>query len=107
MSKLSDGDLPIEPNSSAADNRASHRRRTLKRGRLVLADRSTVDCTIRDMSDGGARLVFGDAFALPESFRFMNVSENTVRLARLEWQHGREAGISFIGPEEPTLTHSL
>jgi len=99
-----DDDTPIEPKPESRD---VHRQRTLKRGRALLEDRSTIDCTIRDISAGGARLIFGDAFALPENFRLVNVSSNTIRPVHLQWQRGKEAGIAFTGPEEPTLTHNL
>jgi len=87
------------------DHRDVHRQRTLKGARVVLEDRSTIDCTIRDISKGGARLVFGDAFKLPETFRLINLTANTIAPVRLQWQRGKEAGVSFEGPEEPAHSH--
>lgn len=106
MSEPNDGRPPnTEP--AEDEHRDLHRQRTLKRARAVLADRSTIDCTIRDISESGAHLVFGDAFELPETFRLIIVTSNTIVPVHLEWQRGKEAGIAFTGPEEPSLTHNL
>jgi hypothetical protein len=84
-----------------AHNRGDHRQRTLKAARVVLTDFSTIDCTIRDISKGGARLVFGDAFTLPQEFRLLLVSTNMIVPAKLLWQRAKQAGVAFTGPEEP------
>jgi hypothetical protein len=85
-----------------AHNRGDHRQRTLKAARVLLSDDfSTIDCAIRDISKGGARLVFGDAFSLPQEFRLLLVSSNTIVPAKLLWQRAKQAGVAFTGPEEP------
>jgi hypothetical protein len=89
------------PDDGGAHHRSSHRQRTLKAAKVILTDWTTMDCTIRDISAGGARLVFGDAFTLPEEFRLLIVSSNTIFPARLLWQRGLTAGVGFTGPEEP------
>ena len=105
------GDEPIEPQVSAPvddggeHHRSAHRKRTLKAAKVVLTDWTTIDCTIRDISATGARLVFGDAFALPEEFRMIVVMTNTIVPVRLLWQRGLTAGVSFTGPEEPAIHH--
>ncbi len=82
-------------------SRSDHRQRTLKQARALLSDRTTVDCMVRDMSKGGARLSFADAFALPEEFRVLFVSSNTVVPVKLLWQRGQNVGVGFTGPEQP------
>ena len=106
MSDPNNADKPLEPNTDG-EHRGVHRQRTLKRARAVLSDRSTIDCTIRDISQGGAHLIFGDAFSLPETFRLLIVMSNTITPVRLQWQRGMEAGIAFTGPEEPAHNHGL
>ncbi len=97
---------PDAPEAAKTDeHRGVHRQRTLKGARVVLEDRSTIDCTIRDISKGGARLVFGDAFKLPETFRLINLTAKTITPVRLQWQRRMEAGVSFDGPEEPAHAH--
>jgi hypothetical protein len=100
---------PAAPDASSAGdggahNRGDHRQRTLKAARVLLSDSSTVDCTIRDISKGGARLVFGDAFTLPQEFRLLLVSSNTIAPVKLLWQRAKQAGVAFTGPEEPAHT---
>ena len=82
-------------------HRSAHRQRTLKAAKAVLSDWTTIDCTIRDISEGGARLVFGDAFTLPQEFRLLLVSSNTIVPVKLLWQRAKQAGVGFTGPEEP------
>ncbi len=102
-------ETPVEPAGAASgggEHRLVHRQRTLKRARVLLDDdRSTFDCTIRDMNAGGARLVFGDFVKLPEIFRLMNLTADTITPVHLQWQRGLEAGVAFAGPEEPSHKH--
>jgi hypothetical protein len=100
------GDRPAEPpvpaeHDEGEHHRSAHRQRTLKAAKVVLTDWTTIDCTIRDISATGARLVFGDAFKLPEEFRVLTVMTNAIVPVRLLWQRGLTAGVAFAGPEEP------
>jgi hypothetical protein len=103
MASASNGDKPAggTPPDDGAHHRSSHRQRTLKAAKVVLTDWTMIDCTIRDISEGGARLVFGDAFSLPEEFRLLIVSTNMIVPVKLLWQRGLNAGVGFTGPEEP------
>jgi hypothetical protein len=80
------------------ENRRSIRRRTLKEGKVVLSDWSVIDCLIRDMSEGGARLEFGGPTELPHEFRLLIVSTNTIIPAALAWHRGQAVGVRFTGP---------
>ena len=84
-----------------ADKRRSPRRRQLKDGKVVLSNWTTVDCTIRDVSDGGVRLTFGGPTGLPEMFKLLFVSGHCMRDVRTVWQKGLSAGLEFTGPEYP------
>ena len=94
-----------EPNAAAtstgAEQRRARRQRALKAAKIVLSDWTTIDCTIRDLNEEGARLVFAGATSLPPEFRVISVAGNTIRPARLLWQRGLAAGVAFAGPEEP------
>jgi len=83
------------------DHRGSERRRALKGAKVVLNDWSTIDCTIRNLSDGGARLEFGDLTTLPEEFRILITSENTLVPVRRAWVRGNAVGVEFTGPPKP------
>jgi len=79
------------------DNKCiSPRNRVLKSAKIVhLSNWSLVDCTIRDISDTGAKLIIGDQFAVPNEFRFLISSENTIRNAKVVWRRGDMIGITF------------
>jgi hypothetical protein len=105
MPYASDGETPVERKAAAPDDgahkRSAHRQRTLKQAKILLTDWTTIDCTVRDISEGGAHLVFGDAFVPPEEFRLMLISSNTIVPVRLLWQRGLNVGVAFTGPQEP------
>ncbi len=51
------------------DKRKIPRRRVLKEGKIVYADGLRVlDCTIRDISEQGARLLIANTVGLPDTF---------------------------------------
>ena len=85
---------------SGSEHRRTRRQRTLKQGKVVLSDWTTLDCTIRDINAEGAKIVLGGATSLPPEFRLISVVSNTIVPVRLEWQRGLSAGVAFAGPEE-------
>ncbi len=99
-----DKGLSAAPAKDDGEHRNTHRKRTLKQARAVLSDWTAMDCKLRDMSDSGARLVFGNLVSLPQEFRLHNVSDGTITPVRLRWQRGLEAGVTFDGPAEPIHT---
>ena len=83
------------------ERRAYVRHRVLKEAKVVLHDWSTIDCTMRNQAEGGARLDFSDPVALPERFDILVVSSNTLVPAERIWERGRTVGIKYAGPERP------
>lgn len=81
----------------ADDNkRIAPRNKVLKGAKIVhLSNWSLADCTIRDLSETGAKLIVGDQVAVPNEFRFLITSENTIRNARVVWRRGDMVGITF------------
>jgi hypothetical protein len=56
----------------SADNRKSPRRRVLKAGLIAFNNRhSTLQCTVRDMSGGGARLLTAGSINAPDTFELI------------------------------------
>jgi hypothetical protein len=100
MQNLGDNDQVGAAAADDGDNRSAHRRRTLKKARVVLSDSTVVDCELRDVSDAGAHLVFGGPVSLPETFRLYNVSDGLLAPAELKWQRGLEAGVTLTGAWE-------
>ena len=82
------------------EKRESPRIRALKEGKAVLSDWTAIDCTIRDLAKGGARLKFGAPTKLPEEFRLLYVSSNVIVPVRVVWNRGESLGVSFSGPPE-------
>ncbi|MGH6925550.1 MAG: PilZ domain-containing protein [Propylenella sp.] len=80
------------------EHRDAHRRRALKAGKVVLSDWKVIDCLIRDISEGGARLEFGAPMDLPASFRVLITSLNLLVPAAPAWQRGVSVGVRFTGP---------
>ncbi|CAN7148159.1 PilZ domain-containing protein [Phenylobacterium sp. LjRoot219] len=53
------------------------------------------DCTLRDLSVGGARIEIPAAYELPRRLYFAHKNEPAIYLAVLKWQRGGAAGIAF------------
>ena len=57
------GDLAMDEHD---DQRSSKRRRTVLTGKVLFNNRASVfDCTVRDLSDTGARITLADVSVLP------------------------------------------
>ena len=82
----------------ATEKRAQVRRSILQRARIELTDGSVVrECTMVDVSAGGARLILTTADPLPRQF-FLVLSYDGMlrRQCSLVWQTGKKAGVQFI-----------
>jgi hypothetical protein len=85
----------------SAENRKYPRRRVLKSGVVIFNNRhSTMDCTVRNLSEGGALLVFARPPTLPDRFslRFEDGSEFPCRKA---WQSAMSIGVAFLNVGAP------
>lgn len=63
----------------------------------MFTDWVSVDCIVRDISPGGARLEFLEPVNLPKEFRLYIVSADLTLPAAGVWQRRNEAGIRFTG----------
>lgn len=76
------------------EKRKSPRVRTFKGGRLVFNDgRSTLDCVVRNISEGGAKLSFNQVAAIPDVFDI--TIDGTSRPCRIVWRKSLDVGVSF------------
>jgi PilZ domain len=76
--------------------RSSARARVLKGAKIVTMNQwSVIDCTVRDLSETGAKLVCGDPIAVPNEFRFLLPTENTIRTAKVVWRRETLIGVEF------------
>lgn len=86
--------------STPTDQRAHRRMKTLFKGSIVADRRLTnVDCTIRDLSEGGARIEFSDPCNLPKEFELTIPGKNASYWARTTWRDGLRFGVAFFDRE--------
>lgn len=78
------------------DNRSLHRNRTLKGGRIVTNDgHSTFDCTIRNLSEGGAKLAVTSIIGLPQRFA-LALQDGRHFNCEMVWHTESEVGVKFL-----------
>ncbi len=84
------------------DKRGRLRKRVLKGGTIVFNNRaSTLSCTVRDMSDTGARLRVPKGQVVPSQFDLMVEVDGLEVPCTVAWRRGEEVGVSFDSP--PTV----
>lgn len=87
------------------DRRHEPRHRVLKGGTLTFnKGYGALECVVRNLSAGGARLQFGDTAAVPPRF-FLRVSgEGAGHPAHIRWRTLTDIGVAFeadAGPQAP------
>ncbi len=79
-----------------AERRAAQRRTTLKGGRIAFnAGRSTVDCTVRNLSSKGAKLVVNSVVGVPDTFDLV-LADHSKQACRVTWRSLKELGVVFV-----------
>lgn len=82
---------------SVTDRRVEHRRRTYLGAQVIFNRRLNVyDCLVRDMSEGGAKLVFAAPAMLPASFEIVVNTSGDSKQAEVKWRSKLAAGVSFV-----------
>lgn len=80
------------------EKRHSERRRTYKGGQIVFNHgRSVIDCTIKNMSRGGAALNVESALGIPNEFILVVSSGNVRKACRVAWKTETLIGVAFLG----------
>ncbi|MCG7393105.1 PilZ domain-containing protein [Microvirga sp. ACRRW] len=81
--------------------RASPRTRTLLEGLIVYNNRlSRMECTVRDLSETGACLVFSQPVKVPREFELQIPKRKLTRRAQIMWYDGRHHGVMFLDADE-------
>jgi hypothetical protein len=81
---------------AGGEKRDTRRRRIVSFGLLVPGDSHPgLDCTVRDISDDGARIGFARGVPLPERFWLIDVRARTAHDASVAWRDELEAGLNF------------
>ena len=77
------------------EHRAQQRRPTLKGGRIVFnSGRSTIDCTVRNLSRDGAKLQVASVVGIPDTFDLL-LPNTTRQPCRVAWRKVKEVGVVF------------
>jgi len=78
------------------DRRMAQRSRALLAGKLIVGNGAmSSDCTIRDMTDGGARIRISHAVGLPKAVMLLVIKDGLVFEANVAWRRGDELGLEF------------
>ena len=86
----------------ARNRRRDVRVRTLKQGRICLNYlQSTIDCTIRNLSAGGAHLRLPAPIAIPEYFDLKITEGGAPRRVRKCWHINIDMGVEFVDGKDP------
>jgi hypothetical protein len=78
------------------ERRKATRKRSFLKGTVYYNHRhSSMECTIRDLSDYGGRLQFPTPVTLPDSLELDIAARDRTLRATVRWRKGDEVGISF------------
>ena len=78
------------------ERRLSARKRSLLQGRVYYNHRrATVDCLVRDISEQGAKLVFGEAAAIPDVIELYLPGREELHRVVVQWRKDNEMGVDF------------
>jgi hypothetical protein len=83
-----------------ADRRASVRKKVMRPARVLVNERqSLIDCTILDLSDGGAKLEFASRPMLPRTFD-LQMQSGAIHRCEVRWAKDNFFGVRFLGENE-------
>lgn len=78
------------------ERRKSTRNRSLLGARVVFNARSsTMSCTVKNYSEDGALLKFGETPYVPDMIEIILDNRNTLMPAQIVWRKGATVGIAF------------
>ena len=77
------------------EKRAAPRHRVLKRGTLALSSGGGLDCTVRNLSQNGARIEIASPVGVPEVFTLVIEADHFMRPCRSVWSSEKQIGVAF------------
>jgi hypothetical protein len=81
---------------NVVERRKVDRRRCLLGAQVIFNNRSlTMSCTIRNFSDDGALLEFGETPYVPELIEIVLDNHRTLAPAQVVWRSGKRLGVIF------------
>src|SRR5688572_6823941 len=82
------------------ERRGALRKKTFLKGKVYYNHRlSSVECTIRDFTDTGARLQFAGPVTLPDNIELDIPSRDQSLTASVRWRKDNEVGLRFAEGE--------
>ncbi|MEO8667441.1 MAG: dihydrodipicolinate synthase family protein [Bauldia sp.] len=79
-----------------AEHRHSRRNRTLRAGRIIFnSGYSSLNCSVRNISEGGALLQVPGMVGIPREFE-LSIDGDTARPCRVAWRKEDRMGVEFI-----------
>src|SRR4051794_126441 len=84
-----------------SDRRVGPRRRVMKGAKVSFGDFVYVrDCSVRNISETGARIKVQGANEIPKEFYLILITERTMRKVHVAWRKGDSLGVNFEGEAE-------
>lgn len=77
------------------ERRTAQRHRVFKQGMLAFSGGGGADCTVRNISESGARIEIASPVGLPASFTLMIATDHLLRHCHAVWSADRRIGIAF------------
>lgn len=78
------------------ERRQKFRRRCLLGARVIFNNRrSTITCTVKNLSGTGALLSFGETKDIPDTLEILLDKRSTLAAASVVWRSERQLGIAF------------
>jgi hypothetical protein len=84
-----------DPSQSSDERRGREARRTALKGGHIVYPGGSVECRLRNISDGGARLELAGQQLLPHTFE-LRVTGMPVRQCSLRWAKDNLVGVQFV-----------
>ena len=82
------------------ERRRQQRGRTLKSARILLyRHTSVIDCSVRNLSEGGACLNVETTLGIPDRFDVMFDADKSIRSCRLVWHNQKQVGVQFTSED--------
>lgn len=82
------------------DRRRSPRRNVVENAWIIekKGGWSLLDCTVRDLSEGGAKLQIDPALEIPSHFDLLLGNDLAIIPVRIRWRRRNFLGVEFAGP---------
>ena len=77
------------------EKRTFPRHRVLKQGTIAFRGGGGIDCMVRNISLGGARLDIINPVGLPSSFTLVIVADHFLRECHAVWSREQKIGVAF------------